>query len=55
MAVDPRNQKADALLKILQQHQGGQLKIFIGAAPGVGKTCAMLNATSRIWNQAWLV
>lgn len=51
MAVDPRNQKADALLKSLQQHQGGQLKIFIGAAPGVGKTCAMLNAAREYMQQ----
>ncbi|WP_337841815.1 sensor histidine kinase KdpD [Rheinheimera sp.] len=44
MNADPRRQQADALLKNLQQTQGGQLKIFLGAAPGVGKTCAMLNA-----------
>lgn len=44
MVTDSRRQQADALLKNLQQQQGGQLKIFLGAAPGVGKTCAMLNA-----------
>lgn len=44
MATDARSQQADALLKNLQQRQGGQLKIFLGGAPGVGKTCAMLNA-----------
>ncbi len=44
MVTDARSQQADALLKNLQQQRGGQLKIFLGAAPGVGKTCAMLNA-----------
>lgn len=42
--MDTRTQQADALLKNLQQGRAGQLKIFLGAAPGVGKTCAMLNA-----------
>ncbi len=40
---DPRRQQADALLKSLTP-SGGQLKIFLGASPGVGKTCAMLEA-----------
>lgn len=51
MAQDVRSQKADALLKSLQQQQGGQLKIFLGAAPGVGKTCAMLNAAKECMQQ----
>lgn len=42
--TDTRSRQADALLKSLQQQRGGQLKIFLGASPGVGKTCAMLNA-----------
>lgn len=42
--ADDRSQHADALLKNIQQQQKGQLKIFLGAAPGVGKTFAMLNA-----------
>ncbi len=42
--MDTRQQQADALLKSLQRSRAGQLKIFLGAAPGVGKTCAMLNA-----------
>ena len=41
--ADPRRQQADALLKSLTP-SGGQLKIFLGASPGVGKTCAMLEA-----------
>ncbi|PKM19755.1 MAG: sensor histidine kinase KdpD [Gammaproteobacteria bacterium HGW-Gammaproteobacteria-15] len=52
MAQDVRSQKADALLKSLQQQQGGQLKIFLGAAPGVGKTCAMLNAAKECMQQS---
>lgn len=46
-----RHQQADALLKTVQQHGGGQLKIFLGAAPGVGKTCAMLNAAKELQQQ----
>ena len=55
MAQDVRSQKADALLKSLQQQQGGQLKIFLGAAPGVGKTCAMLNAAKELQQQGTAV
>lgn len=51
MAIDARSQQADALLKGLQRQQGGQLKIFLGAAPGVGKTCAMLNAAKECVQQ----
>ena len=51
MAIDVRSQQADALLKNLQKQQGGQLKIFLGAAPGVGKTCAMLNAARECMQQ----
>lgn len=42
-AID-RNARADALLEQTRHARTGQLKIFLGAAPGVGKTCAMLNA-----------
>ena len=41
---DSREQQAEALLKTIRQDQGGKLKIFLGAAPGVGKTYAMLCA-----------
>jgi two-component system, OmpR family, sensor histidine kinase KdpD len=34
----------DALLKAAQQESHGRLKIFVGAAPGVGKTYEMLTA-----------
>ena len=55
MVTDSRRQQADALLKNLQQQQGGQLKIFLGAAPGVGKTCAMLNAARERMQQGTAV
>ena len=34
----------DALLQAAQQDSRGRLKIFVGAAPGVGKTYEMLTA-----------
>ncbi|WP_314340553.1 sensor histidine kinase KdpD [Acinetobacter guillouiae] len=39
---DYRNNKADVLLQHTQRYQSGRLTIFLGAAPGVGKTFAML-------------
>lgn len=36
--------RADALLASLEQEHKGKLKVFLGAAPGVGKTYAMLQA-----------
>ena len=36
--------RADALLAALPQSGRGRLKVFLGAAPGVGKTYAMLQA-----------
>lgn len=47
---DLRRQQADALLKSLTP-SGGQLKIFLGASPGVGKTCAMLEAARELQQQ----
>ncbi|MGQ0799509.1 MAG: ATP-binding protein [Pseudomarimonas sp.] len=46
-----RHQRADALLGSLQRERGGQLKVFLGAAPGVGKTYAMLNAARELSKQ----
>ena len=36
--------RADALLASLEEEHKGKLKVFLGAAPGVGKTYAMLQA-----------
>lgn len=46
-----RAAQADALLGALQRERGGQLKVFLGAAPGVGKTYAMLNAARDLHRQ----
>ena len=40
--TDQRTNKADVLLQHTQRYQSGRLTIFLGAAPGVGKTFAML-------------
>lgn len=40
-------QRADALLADLPREGRGRLKVFLGAAPGVGKTYAMLQAARR--------
>src|SRR4051812_13841959 len=38
----------DALLAVAEKEGKGHLKIFLGAAPGVGKTYAMLTAAKEI-------
>jgi hypothetical protein len=40
--------QADALLGELQRQGGGRLTIFLGAAPGVGKTYAMLSRAREL-------
>lgn len=51
MSTTSQTQQADALLsKISAEHQG-KLTIFIGAAPGVGKTYAMLSAARECLQQ----
>jgi two-component system sensor histidine kinase KdpD len=47
MADDPNRPQPEALLSELKKSKRGRLKIFLGAAPGVGKTYAMLEATQR--------
>jgi two-component system sensor histidine kinase KdpD len=47
MADDPDRPQPEALLSALKKARRGRLKIFLGAAPGVGKTYAMLEATQR--------
>jgi two-component system sensor histidine kinase KdpD len=41
--TDSRTRQADALIEGLQREHGGKLTVFLGAAPGVGKTYAMLS------------
>jgi len=50
MSEEPRRPDPDVLLRRLQQHEEsprGRLRIYLGAAPGVGKTYAMLNEGRR--------
>ena len=45
MAEDADNRPSpDALLEQARRETRGRLRIFLGAAPGVGKTYAMLGA-----------
>lgn len=50
MRID-RNNKADAWLAHSQREQSGRLTIFLGAAPGVGKTFAMLSRAHELMRQ----
>ncbi|WP_412034825.1 DUF4118 domain-containing protein [Sphingomonas alpina] len=43
MVKDPARPSPDALLRTAQREARGALKIFLGAAPGVGKTYEMLS------------
>ncbi|MEO3475279.1 sensor histidine kinase KdpD [Roseomonas sp. CAU 1739] len=47
MADEPARPDPDALLALAQQEGRGRLKVFLGAAPGVGKTWEMLAEASR--------
>ncbi|QWT19627.1 sensor histidine kinase KdpD [Bacillus sp. NP157] len=49
--TDARDARADALLNTVQDDGGQRLKIFLGAAPGVGKTYAMLSAARDLRRQ----
>ncbi|MDZ4385901.1 MAG: sensor histidine kinase KdpD [Moraxellaceae bacterium] len=42
--MDQRSNHAEALLQRLKDKESGHLTVFLGAAPGVGKTYAMLSA-----------
>lgn len=42
--MDERSDHADALLQRIKGQEAGRLTVFLGAAPGVGKTYAMLGA-----------
>lgn len=48
---DTRQARADALLNTVQEEQQRRLKVFLGAAPGVGKTYAMLSAARELKRQ----
>lgn len=46
--LDKRRPDPDALLALAGNEAQGKLKIFLGAAPGVGKTYAMLSGARRL-------
>src|ERR1700742_3512392 len=49
--IEPERPNPDTLLAALQKEEAGkkrgQLKVFLGMCPGVGKTYAMLEAARR--------
>src|SRR5487761_1488163 len=51
MTEPSREARADALLSTGQGERTRRLKIFLGAAPGVGKTYAMLSAARELKQQ----
>ena len=46
-----REARADALLDAVSDERQRRLKVFLGAAPGVGKTWAMLSAARELKKQ----
>jgi two-component system sensor histidine kinase KdpD len=46
-APEPHRPSPEALLERAQREQRGKLKVFLGAAPGVGKTYEMLSSARR--------
>ncbi|HVX04731.1 MAG TPA: sensor histidine kinase KdpD, partial [Rhodanobacteraceae bacterium] len=51
MTEAAREVRADALLDAVCDERQRRLKIFLGAAPGVGKTWAMLSAARELRKQ----
>lgn len=51
MTESSREARADALLSTAEEARSDRLKIFLGAAPGVGKTFAMLSAARELRRQ----
>lgn len=49
--IDSRTHQADALIGELRREGSGRLTIFLGAAPGVGKTYAMLSRARELRKQ----
>lgn len=49
--TEDRNAKADALAGELRRQRAGHLTLFLGAAPGVGKTYAMLARARELQRQ----
>ena len=50
-----RENQAEALLNHVNRYQAGRLTVFLGAAPGVGKTYAMLARAKEYFNRAQML
>ena len=46
-STEARRPSPAALLELAEKETRGKLKVFLGMAPGVGKTYAMLEAARR--------
>jgi two-component system sensor histidine kinase KdpD len=51
MKGSENTEQADALIGALKRQAPGRLTVFLGAAPGVGKTCAMLARAHELHRQ----
>jgi two-component system, OmpR family, sensor histidine kinase KdpD len=47
-AAPVQRPSADDFLQIIRQQHRGKLKVYLGACPGVGKTCQMLKEGNRL-------
>src|SRR5437764_4887910 len=51
MATDPNRPPPEHFLTLIRQQQRGRLKVYLGFAPGVGKTYEMLQEGHRLKRQ----
>ena len=51
MSVDPDRPAAEHFLSLIREQQRGRLKVYLGFAPGVGKTYEMLQEGQRLKQQ----
>lgn len=51
MSVDPDRPAAEHFLSLIREQQRGRLKVYLGFAPGVGKTYEMLQEGQRLKRQ----
>src|SRR6516162_7528039 len=51
MSTDPTRPSPEQFLAMLREQQRGRLKVYLGFAPGVGKTYEMLQEGQRLKRQ----
>jgi two-component system sensor histidine kinase KdpD len=51
MSIDPSRPNPERFLTLLREQQRGRLKVYLGFAPGVGKTYEMLQEGNRLKRQ----